>query len=71
MKIRGFSLSFYCFIALVLVALGCGKSRLDVAEVVAQADPAVVLINAYDENDKPFSLGSGFIISTDGIVVTN
>ncbi|MFN8357522.1 MAG: trypsin-like peptidase domain-containing protein [Spirosomataceae bacterium] len=60
-----------CLVMMMAALHSCGPSRLEVSDLVAKADPAVVLINSYDENNKPFSLGSGFVISEDGLIVTN
>jgi S1-C subfamily serine protease len=47
-------------------------SRADtIPEIVKRAKPAVVKIVALDEKGSPTSLGTGFFISSDGIVATN
>jgi S1-C subfamily serine protease len=42
-----------------------------VSEVVKASDAAVVLIETTDSSGRPLSQGSGFIISQDGLIVTN
>jgi S1-C subfamily serine protease len=44
---------------------------LTTPEIVKRAKPAVVEIVALDEKGSPTKLGTGFFISTDGLVVTN
>ena len=45
--------------------------QLTVAEVVKQTSGAVVQIVTFDADNKPLALGSGFIVSADGKIVTN
>lgn len=40
-------------------------------EVFKQAEPSVVLIEVYNEKGEVFGKGSGFIVSTDGKILTN
>jgi S1-C subfamily serine protease len=42
-----------------------------IPEIVAKTKPAVVEIVAMDEKGTPTTLGTGFFISSDGLVVTN
>lgn len=42
-----------------------------IPEIVAKAKPAIVEIVAADAKGTPKSLGTGFFISPDGLVVTN
>jgi S1-C subfamily serine protease len=55
---------------IVLVAAACpaaiGQERQDLAQLVAQVDPAVVTIAVSDK-----SLGSGFVVDAQGLVLTN
>ncbi len=44
---------------------------LSVQQIFEQSAPAVVLIAQYDANDKMTSLGSGFAVSPNGVIVTN
>jgi S1-C subfamily serine protease len=42
-----------------------------IPEIVAKTKPAVVEIVAMDQNGTPTTFGTGFFISSDGLVVTN
>jgi WD40 repeat protein len=42
-----------------------------IPEIVKRAKPAIVEIVAKDENGSTFGLGTGFFVSSDGLVVTN
>ena len=42
-----------------------------IPEIVAKTKPAVVEIVAMDQNGTPTTLGTGFFVSSDGMVVTN
>ena len=46
-------------------------SAFSVPEIVAKAKPAVVQIVAVDANQNPCKTGTGFFISSDGVLVTN
>lgn len=43
----------------------------DLADVVERVKPAIVLISMFDSKGKELGLGSGFIISNNGLVATN
>ncbi len=45
--------------------------QLTIAEIVRNTGDAVVQIVVFDESGKEFALGSGFIVSADGKIVTN
>jgi Trypsin-like peptidase domain/Tetratricopeptide repeat len=45
--------------------------ELDSAQVEQQARPAVVLLIVSDANGKPYAIGTGFFVSSDGKIVTN
>jgi S1-C subfamily serine protease len=47
------------------------SKELTVAEIVRRSSGAVVQVVVSDEAGKEISLGSGFIVSTDGMIVTN
>ena len=60
--------------SLVLGLAPCSLINLsgsDIPEIVANAKPAVVQIVAVDSNQNPLKRGSGFFITSDGILVTN
>ena len=52
-------------------ALQDPQRERSVREIISSSSRAVVLIVTYDASEKPLSLGSGFMISPDGTVVTN
>ena len=59
---------------LILVLLGLlnAASRADsIPEIVARTKPAVVEIVTRDATGNPKTLGTGFFVSPDGLVVTN
>ena len=59
---------------LILVLLGLlnAASRADsIPEIVVKAKPAIVEIVTSDATGKPKTLGTGFFVSPDGLVVTN
>jgi S1-C subfamily serine protease len=60
-------------LALGVVQLGKGQNRtsLDASQIYKNVSPAVVLIEMYDEKGKVFKTGSGFLISSDGKILTN
>lgn len=67
-----------CLLPSLAIASVVGQSRqaqanrpLTVAEIVRQASGAVVQIVVSDESGKEYALGSGFIVSADGEIVTN
>jgi serine protease Do len=60
--------------SLVLGLAPCLLTNLSasgIPEVVANAKPAVVQIVAVDANQNPFKRGTGFFITSDGVLVTN
>jgi hypothetical protein len=64
------------YLAVAVLAGGQSRSvqshrQLTVAEVVRQTSDAVVQIVVSDESGKEFALGSGFLVSADGMIVTN
>ncbi len=49
-----------------------GMSKMLTAEeIYAKCSPAVFYIEVYDQSGKPFAMGSGFFIDSDGTAVTN
>ena len=47
------------------------KDRLPVSDIVSRCSPGVVSIKTKDKYGKDIGLGSGFLISPDGLIVTN
>ncbi|HTD15101.1 MAG TPA: S1C family serine protease [Chthoniobacterales bacterium] len=60
--------------SLVLALALCSPVKLNaitVPEIVAKAKPAVVQIVAVDANQNPFKTGTGFFVSSEGLLLTN
>ena len=60
--------------SLVLGLALCSPVKLNaitVPEIVAKAKPAVVQIVAVDANQNPFKTGTGFFVSSEGLLLTN
>ncbi len=56
----------------ILVALLVSPAHaIDVPALVRQTESAVVLITVFDKQSKPLALGSGFFVTSDGLLVTN
>ena len=47
------------------------RKLMEPSEIAATAGPAVVYIEVYDKRDKQIAYGSGFIVESNGKVVTN
>ncbi|MBL8196299.1 MAG: trypsin-like peptidase domain-containing protein, partial [Blastocatellia bacterium] len=66
-----------CFLMMAFYSSTYNVSVAQVAEatiakeVFKQAEPSVVLIEVYNEKGEVFGKGSGFIVSTDGKILTN
>lgn len=61
-------------VSLVLGLTPCSLinlSAFNVSDIVAKAKPAVVKIVAVDANENPRKTGTGFFITSDGLLVTN
>ena len=61
---------YFCFSLNSSVCLG-QTAPLSAAEIYKKASPAVVLIEVYDLKGKVSGAGSGFLISADGMILTN
>jgi S1-C subfamily serine protease len=59
------------FLIAVLLLSNLHLQASPIPEIVTQTKPAVVEIVAMDQNGSPTTLGTGFFISSDGLVVTN
>jgi len=57
--------------AFLLIILGNHVAALDVKTLFEASRPSVVLIVAYDENDQPSSIGSGFYFGDEYTLATN
>jgi serine protease Do len=80
---RGESVQFYhfrrettqysrtSFIFALLLLSNLHLQAYSIPEIVAKTKPAVVEIVTLDEKGQPKTLGTGFFVSSDGLVVTN
>ena len=55
----------------VLLCTSFAYAQLTTSQVVKKYSPSVVTIVAFDPNDQPLSLGSGFFINADGDIASN
>lgn len=54
-----------------VVAIGSAPPPKDIPSIAKAANGAVVSIVMSDKDGKPIAQGSGFLVSTDGIIITN
>ena len=47
------------------------KQPLEPKQILQRESPGIVTIYAVDRSGKPFALGSGFIVRSNGVIVTN
>jgi putative serine protease PepD len=66
----GFVLAFSLAFALTL-GLPARALAMDNPELAERAKPSVLLLNILDESGRKIASGTGFIVSTDGRVITN
>lgn len=59
------------FVLLVCLLLFPTTCPANADKIFNENNDSVVVVKTYDKKDKPLSQGSGFIISTNGVVVTN
>ena len=43
----------------------------NIKKIMREASPAILTVFALDENNRPIGQGSGFIIESDGLIVSN
>ena len=69
----GILLSFIRFAAMAALLVSCASSfaQQTIADIVKQSSDAVVLIVISNSTGQETALGSGFLISSDGRIVTN
>ncbi len=58
-------------VAGVLISLGRWSHALEVVDIVKRNQDAIVLVATYGVDGKPKGIGSGFIVFSTGVVVTN
>lgn len=64
-------LNISIFLLLFIYSSNCYSQTLSSVQIYKKVSPAVVVIHAYDENDKLSTQGSGVVINAKGYVVTN
>jgi|GEM_PF-751225 len=62
---------YYAIIIFFIILLNVSFSYARIPEIVLKQRKAVVTIYIYDKNGKEFASGTGFIIKSKGIIVTN
>src|SRR5258705_8299049 len=67
MRVR---LIFYVYL-LVSISCPASVSAADIPALVQKAKPAIVEILTYDQQNRLLKTGTGFFISTDGLLLTN
>lgn len=67
----GFGVDFDVDTGTVLISSEKKKTPLKAEEIYAKCSPAVCYIEIYNERGQKVSTGSGFFISSDGLLVTN
>ncbi|MCX7771384.1 MAG: S1C family serine protease [Proteobacteria bacterium] len=63
-------IKIFIFVTFLLIFY-CSFAYADAELIFERNSKAVVVVIAYDELGKPISQGSGFIVRSDGRVVTN
>lgn len=58
-------------VAIALFSITAIPCHSDTTEIVQHNAKKVVMIITFDDNDQPLSIGSGFYISGDGLILTN
>lgn len=61
-------LRILCFVLAILFPCVCFG---DAERMFRENNPAVVLVSSLDREGKPMSIGSGFAVREDGVIVTN
>jgi trypsin-like peptidase len=68
---RSASVAAFTLILGGLVPAGLGAQTLSTADIAARAAPATVMILTFDAAGDTTGLGSGFIVKSSGVIVTN
>ncbi|MVM34497.1 trypsin-like serine protease [Spirosoma sp. HMF4905] len=62
--------SILVVVSFLVALVACGPRKMDVEDVIAHADTAVVEVRGFQANNRSM-LGAGFIINAKGLIVTN
>lgn len=65
------SLRHATVVVCVLSFFSCSMAQTEVADIVRRSSDAVVLITVADSSGEETALGSGFLVSADGEIITN
>jgi len=68
---KRFSLLFLSFASATLVSIRAETESIDLKALAKKARPAVMLLVVSDANGKEIATGTGFLVSSDGKLITN